>query len=258
MSESGSEHREKSRDALYWAQVVTTLNVTDVPHGVVSQNVDGRQVVGPLQGFGPLWQKTYRLRLQDAAVTPEDVIETWKYHLPEFQPKQNRFFPAIGGVVPGQVVLINASLSGLPVHTGVLVLYADEESFTLMTPQGHPESGWVTFSATSEDGCTVCQVQSLARANDPIYEMGFRFMGGARAQEAIWKHVLTSLAAYYQVQAPVAFEKRCVDQRVQWSQFGNVWRNAMLRSMLYVMGAPARWVHRTPSAPRKPLPGSDV
>ena len=51
--------------------------------------------------------------------------------------------------------------------TGVLVLYADEESFTLMTPQGHTFAGWITFSAWDEGGCTVCQVQSMARANDP-------------------------------------------------------------------------------------------
>ena len=36
---------------------------------------------------------------------------------------------------------------GLKLSTGVLVLYADEESFTLMTPQGHMFAGWITFSA---------------------------------------------------------------------------------------------------------------
>jgi hypothetical protein len=54
-------------------------------------------------------------------------------------------------VAPGEVVLINASLQGLPLVTGVMVLYADEEAFTLMTPQGHPESGWVAFSAFSDE-----------------------------------------------------------------------------------------------------------
>src|SRR5207244_3584905 len=103
------------------------------------------------------------------------------------------------GVAPGDVVLINASLQGMPVGTGVMVLYADDETFTLMTPQGHPESGWVTFSAfedAAEAGTIVAQVQSMARANDPIYELGFKF-GGSKAQEQIWTHVLTSLAAHF-------------------------------------------------------------
>ena len=35
----------------------------------------------------------------------------------------------------------------MKLSTGVMVLYADEESFTLMTPQGHMFAGWITFSA---------------------------------------------------------------------------------------------------------------
>ena len=37
----------------------------------------------------------------------------------------------------------------MPLSTGVLVLYADDESFTLMTPQGHVFAGWITFSSLS-------------------------------------------------------------------------------------------------------------
>ena len=39
---------------------------------------------------------------------------------------------------------------GMKVKTGVMVLYADEESFTLMTPEGHMFAGWITFSAYQE------------------------------------------------------------------------------------------------------------
>lgn len=247
MSQSAEQpaEEERPRDALYWAQPGTRLNVTDIPNGAINLNIDGRQVVGPLQGFGQLWQKTYRLRLNGVTESPAEVIERWKYHLPEYQPRQNRFFPAIGGIIPGQVVIINATLFGMPVNTGVLVLYADEESFTLMTPEGHPESGWVTFSAASEEGVTMCQVQSMARANDPIYEIGLRLFAAA-SQENIWKHVLTQLAASYGVQAPVEFTKLCVDRRVQWSQARNVTRNAAIRSAFFALGAPLRALRRKP------------
>lgn len=180
------------------------------------------------------------MRLTGCPVPPEEVIAAWKARFPEFQPPQNRFFPSVAGVAPGEVVLINASLQGLAVQTGVLVLYADAVSFTLMTPEGHPESGWVTFSAWAEDGSTVCQVQSMARANDPIYEVGF-LLGGSAAQEAIWRHVLTSLAAHHGVtHAPVHFEKQCVDGRLQWGQAKNVWQNAAIRSMCYALLRPLR------------------
>ena len=74
------------------------------------------------------------------------------------------FHPPLDGVAPGEVMLINASVQGMPVYTGVMVLYADEESFTVMTAEGLPEAGWNTFSAYEDgDGTTVAQVQSLAR-----------------------------------------------------------------------------------------------
>jgi phytoene dehydrogenase-like protein len=73
---------------------------------------------------------------------------------------------------------------GMPLSTGVFVLYSDDESFTLMTPQGHVFAGWITFSAHEEIGCTVAQAQVLMRANDPIYELGLRF--GGHKQEDVF------------------------------------------------------------------------
>ena len=234
----------RRRDSGYWSRRGTTIQVGEVPAGAVNLNVDGRRVVGPLQGFGWLWQKTYRVRLAGTEVTPAEVVQALKERLPQFQPPQNRFFPSVAGVRPGEVVLINASLpGGMPVDTGVLVLYADEESFTLMTPQGHPESGWVTFSASAEDGATVVQIQSMARANDPAYELGFRLIG-ARDQERIWTHVLASLAAHFGVRAPVELRKAVVDRRLQWSQAGNIRYNAVIRSALYTIASPLRRVRR--------------
>jgi hypothetical protein len=220
------------------------LKVADVPAGAMNINVEGRRVVGPLQGFGALWQKTYQVRLRRDNLMPAEIVRVWKERFPEFQPPQNRFFPSVAGVAPGEVVLINASLQGLAVGTGVMVLYADDESFTLMTPQGHPESGWVTFSAFADDedeGTIVAQVQSMARANDPMYELAFRVIG-SREQEKIWTHVLSSLAAHFACEQPVSLSKTCVDPMLQWSQAKNIWHNAAMRSMLYTLGAPARWV----------------
>jgi hypothetical protein len=121
----------------------------------------------------------------------------------------------------------------------------------VMTAEGLPEAGWNTFSAYEEDGATVAQIQSLARASNPIYEVEFRLFGST-AQEKIWTHVLSNLAARFGVRERVQrervqrervhLEKACVDPKLQWYRAGNVWHNAGLRSVLYAMVAQARIV----------------
>src|SRR5579864_5620513 len=167
------------RDAAYWAEQGSHLKVSAAPRNQVN-NVDGRSAVGPLQGFGKMWQKTYRMKLQGCQATPVEVITAWKEHFPSFWPRGNRFYVPLTGITPGEVAMLTVKAGGMPLSTGVLVLYADDESFTLMTPQGHMFAGWITFSAFEEDGTTVAQAQVLMRANDPLYELGLT-MGGQRA-----------------------------------------------------------------------------
>jgi hypothetical protein len=49
------------RDAPYWAEAAQRIHAPrrDAPRGVVPGNINNRRPVGPLQGFGRLWQKTY-------------------------------------------------------------------------------------------------------------------------------------------------------------------------------------------------------
>lgn len=162
-------------------------------------------MVGPLQGFGPMWQKIYWIALKGSDVTPTELINVWKEHFPQFWPNGSRFYLSQKGIAPGEVALVNSVIyAGLPIPiaTGVFVLYADEESFSLMSAQGHPLSAWNTLSAYEEDGNTIAQISLLMRASDPIYEIGFR-LAGSRGQDDIWFHMLTSLAVYFGVKAPV-------------------------------------------------------
>ena len=146
------ENKKQPRDAGFWAKRVEKLEVSEVPRGAINLNVQGRHEVGALQGFGPLWQKTYRVPLTGVQVTPTEVVRVWKERFPEFHPPQSQFYPSLAGVAPGEVLLINASMRGMPVYTGVRVIYADDESFTVMTAEGLPEAGWNNFSAYEEDG----------------------------------------------------------------------------------------------------------
>src|SRR5215467_1558711 len=228
----------KPRDAAYWAQQVSSLKVSRVPTGALNLNVEGRRAVGPLEGFGPMWQKTYRIRLGGTTVQPTEVIKTWKEHFQEFWPAGSRFYGPLTGIAPGEVALLNLAIpGGMQLSTGVLVLYADDESFTLMTPQGHMFAGWITFSSFKKDSDLIAQALVLMRANDPVYELGLRF-GGQRQEDNFWRHTLTQLGKYFNVTAPVELETVCVDRRRQWRYIRNVRHNSAIRTILTI---PARW-----------------
>jgi hypothetical protein len=132
----------------------------------------------------------------------------------------------------------------MPLSTGVFVLYADEESFTLMTPQGHVFAGWITFSSYKEDGETVAQAQVLMRASDPIYELGFR-LTRHKPEDDFWLHTLGQLAKHFgAAEASVQLEKICVDKKIQWSEARNVWHNSAARTMMHTLTTPSRWFRK--------------
>jgi len=251
-----SENVDQKRTETAWAPPTPRMKVGEMPAEARNINVDGRQPMSPLQGFGQMWQKTFKVRLSGVDKSPAEVMRVWKENFPSFQPPENRFYPSMAGIKPGEVLLIEAKVppfagmpSVLPVSTGVMVLYADDTSFTVMTPEGHPEAGWNTFSVYEEDGVLVAQCQSLCRPNDPLYDFFNRFMGASSQQDKIWIHVLDSVAGHFGVQSQVTTAKILVDPKVQWAYARNIWQNAAIRTMFYLLGAPLRWL-RGKSRPR--------
>jgi len=231
------------RDAAYWAKNVTTLKLGKVPARAVNLNVTGRRVVGPVQGFGRMWQKTTRVELRGAEATPAEVIRTWKAEFQRFWPERNWFYAPLTGIAPGEVALLNLNLPGrMKLSTGVLVLYADDESFTLMTPEGHMLAGWITFSAwAADDGVTVVQIQALERTSDPLYELGYA-LGGNRLNTRFWVQTAENLARHFGVEPKVESQVVCVDRRRQWRKAGNLSKNAAVRTFLWTLATPVRWL----------------
>ena len=242
-NDTGIPANAASRDAA-WAQPIDKLSAADVPAGAMNINVTGRQLAGPLQGFGQLWQKTYRIRLTNAQATPQLVIKTWRENFPKFWPKGNNFYAPLTRIEPGEVAVLNLALpGGMRLSTGVRVIYADDESFTFMTPEGHMYAAMITFSAFEEDAATVAQVQPLIRASDPMYEIGMRLGFAHRMEDQFWHHTLQALAAHFDVQgAPVQQKNTLVDPKLQWKYTKNIWNNAAIRSTMYVAATPLRWV----------------
>jgi hypothetical protein len=239
-----NEERAAARDATNWAKAVSRLDVSEMPEEAVNL-VSGKRLAGPIQGFGKMWQKTYQAALPREAVSPQDLISTWKQDFPSFWPDGNRFYAPLTGIEPGEVALINARVPGssMTLSTGVMVLYADEESFTLMTPQGHMFAGWITFSATERDGETVAQAQVLMRASDPIFELGL-MLGGHAQEDQLWNTTLTNLARHFDVDVDVDTAVVCVDKKRQWSRWTNVAQSTAIWSTVYTLGTPFRAVRR--------------
>ena len=242
-SQPTNVERRTDRDAEHWAKPVARLRVTAIPEGAAAYTVEGRRLTSPIQGFGWLWQKTFRVRLDGANVTPAEVIATWKQHFPEFWPKGNRFHKPLAGIAPGEVALLSVAAGGpVKLSTGIMVVYADDESFTFMTPEGHMLAGWITFSAYREAEATVAQAQVLVRASDPIYELGQLLAG--RLENRFWEATLTALGRHFGSAAAVETHVVCIDRRWQWSQVGNLRYNAGLRTAMHVLAAPVRFALR--------------
>lgn len=225
-----------SRDEGSWAGRIDRLTVA-AREGVRGTNVAGRRLTGPVQGFGQLWHKTYRISIP-AAVSPQQAVATWKAHFPEFWPAGNTFAGPLSGISPGDVALLDiAAAAGMKVSTGIFVLYADEESFTFMTPQGHAFAAWITFSAQQAGEQTSVRIDVLIRASDPLYELAMPIVH--RKEDRFWSHTLTALGERLGVKdVPVEITRMRVDPRRQWRHAGNVWQNALVRSAIQTLGAP--------------------
>jgi hypothetical protein len=223
------------RDADGWAPLIEKLGKDS---GV---NMGGRRLTGPQQGFGPLWQKTYRVDVP--GVRPETVIAEWKANYGQFWPSMARFNAPLAGIKPGEVGNIKSMQM---LSTGVLVLYADETSFAFMTPEGHPFAGWITFSAHEEPE-TVAQVQLMIRPSDPLWDLVFMF-GFARGEDRMWQYTLRQLARHFGIEGAPQTHLVKLDRHRLWRNAGNVRKNAVFGSLGHMVSAPFRPRRSTPSS----------
>jgi hypothetical protein len=212
------------------------------------------RVASPVQGFGRMWQTSYRIRLVGANVSPEEVVQTWKARFAQLWPRKDWFYGSLEGIKSGDVVVLNTKVGGMRVSTEVLVLYADVTSFTVMTPGGHQFAGFNTFSARRDGGEVVAEVTALVRASDPLFELGLAVGLAHWMENRFWQHALCGLAAELGVADPPPVESKrvVVDRRRQWRKWRNVRHNAALRSVTYATLSPWRWLTARPDRPRRP------
>ncbi len=240
----------------HWAKPIDRLHVHDLPSAAVNLNVEGRRLAGALQGFGPLWQKTYWARLSGASASAADVVAEWKRDFSAFWPANANLYRALARLEPGDVAVINANDHGMRLSTGVMVMYADNESFAFALPQGHILAGWITFSAREDAGSTVAQIQPFFRTSDPLYDLIFRLYFN-RKEDQIWHHTLRALAERFGVDAIVQQSATCIDSKLQWRNAANIRYNAGVRTTMHQMTSSVHRVVGLRSPTKPPHPRSD-
>jgi len=220
------------RDAANWAAKVDRLTVDDSQraHGY---NIQGKRIAGPQQGFGRLWQRTYSADL-GTAITPEELVADWRARFGDFWPKSGRFYGSVASIQPGDV----APLTAGGVTTGIMVLYADDTSFSFMTPEGHMFAAMITFSSeVAEAGGTLAHIRMLLRTSDPMFELMWPV--AKRAEDVFWPGTLKNLAAAHGVHSVVVTSAtECVDRSRLWKNWKNLRHNSAIRTVWHVARAP--------------------
>jgi hypothetical protein len=248
--ENSAEEIPRGREG-NWALPVKVLKSSQI-QADINLNVDGKEIAGPLRGFGQLWKKTYTIPLHEVEVSPQEVIRIWKEHFGSFWPNHSHFYGSPASIEAGEVAVLNLPGPGginypggkSMLSTGVLVIYVDEVSFSFMTPYGHIFAGMVTFSAHEDEDATVAQVELFVRASDPLYEIGARLGMVHKMEDDHWHFVLKKVAERFGVKQNVTQQTLLLDPRLQWSLAGNVRHNAVIHTGVYLALSPLRWAKR--------------
>lgn len=214
---------------------ISALISDPLPSGALAENVKGRKVTGPDDGFGKLWRKQYWVRLPGSNVTPSELIDVWKARYTEFWPKGSRLYQPPDGLEQGDVAPADlAMIGGTRVGTGIVVTDVSDTSFTFATLQGHTLSGTITFTGKDDNGTTVAHVEVVMRASDPLYEIGMP-LGGHHHENRFWQASLSALAHHFGVESEPEMTMECLDKRRKWRNATNIVHNAFLHTGIYLV-----------------------
>jgi hypothetical protein len=233
------------------------LGAPPTPGDMAPINVEGRTPLSAEDGFGQKWEKTYEIRLAPPAPPPEELIAEWKAHFEEFWPPGNRFHVPHDDMPSGHVAAAEVRMpGGIKLATGLVVTHSDERSFTMMTPQGHMFAGAIVFSAFAYRDATFARVRTNMRCSDPLYEVGF-LLGGDKLEDRFWGATLRNLATRFG-KAEVRPTRRSVlmDPSRKWRNAKNTWYNAGIRTTVYRLATPLRWLRDRRAGERRQRRGT--
>jgi hypothetical protein len=235
---------------LDWALPGSQLMIHGKPLNFPHPSIEYKHFAGPQEGFGQLWHKVYRMEFPKKNITAAKLVQTWKNQFPKFWTKGNYFIGAKGEMKPRDVAVLNlagprgiTAPGGLPmISTGVLVVSSNDSAFTFITLMGHMFAGIIDFSSHEEGDQIIVLINILIRASDIFYELGMRFGVITAIEDRFWTAALRNLGAYFGEQAEVKISSELIDSTVQWSRFWNIWNNAAIRTTIYTLTHPLKWI----------------
>jgi len=151
----------------------------------------------PRDGAGPLNHRTYRVHIESAARTPEEIVAAFRRKPNDFSPTSFATFdPPLGpdGMTVGDQVTIR--LPG-PWDGPVVVSEVGPGMVKLETLETHMEAGWICFTATLDEHELTFEIESFARSGDPLFDALYHpGRVGRFVQTEMWVRVLEAVVAF--------------------------------------------------------------
>jgi Domain of unknown function (DUF1990) len=156
-----------------------------LPHGVSTDELQGTR-----DGSGPLLHRTYRVRIRDAQLSPEELVARIAADPDRVAPREFASFHKVAGekgslrVGDEYVVRMPGPWDG-PVR----VIEVRPTSFRLATLAGHLEAGQIEFRAAREGDRLTFTIESWARSGDRLSDLLY---GHLRMAKEVQLHMWTS------------------------------------------------------------------
>jgi hypothetical protein len=150
-------------------------------------------------GSGALIHRRYEIELPDRAVSRDIVLRLMQLHLTELAPAALANFEKSEGSDDVFRVGDEYEITMLgPWNGAVRVAEMTRDSFTLVTLEGHPEAGHITFSVEENArsiGGLLVRIESWARSRDRLVEAAYSTLRiGKQVQTEVWITFLQRLA----------------------------------------------------------------
>lgn len=149
-------------------------------------------------GSGALVHRQYEIRLDGVSYSAAALCQLMQRHIAELAPAGLAAFEKSEGSEQVFRAGDEYEITMLgPWNGTVRVHEVTPQQFTLVTLEGHPEAGQITFSAhdTGIAGSKRVLVESWARARDGVVQVAYRAFGiGRQVQTEVWITFLQRLA----------------------------------------------------------------
>lgn len=149
------------------------------------------------EGTGALFYRRYRVDVPNPNIAPEALMDRIKEDLNRFSPAILASFEKTKGT-PGPLALGDEFAVHIPGpwQAPVRVSESKPTAFSLVTLEGHPEAGAITFTLRSlRSGALRFSIESIARSHDSVVDFLYDKVPLMRmAQTLMWQKFCEAVA----------------------------------------------------------------